>query len=72
MEAASNLTATCSIALGRDVAAAALRLSPLPLRRILQAWERLAAGGSGRGPSGGVSAKRTAKRKENLDSGVTR
>ena len=35
MEAPSNLTATCSsTALGRDVAAAAFRLSPLALRRI--------------------------------------
>ena len=35
MEAASKLTATCSsTALGRDVAAAAFRLSPLALRRM--------------------------------------
>ena len=35
MEAPSNLTATCSsTALGRDVAAAVFRLSPLALRRI--------------------------------------
>ena len=35
IEAASNLTATCSsTALGRDVAAAAFRLTPLALRRM--------------------------------------
>ena len=35
MEAASDVTATCSFTgLGRDVAAAAFRLSPLALRRI--------------------------------------
>ena len=46
MEAASNLTATCSsTALGRDVA-----------------WKRIGCPGAGCGPSGGVSAKRTGKR----------
>ena len=82
MEAASNLTATCSsTALGQDVAAAAFRLSPLALRRIdfaslgvepaaervrrrclrSQAWKRVGCRRAGRGPSGGVSAKRRKK-----------